>query len=141
MQEAVFLLTAFNFTNGSSRVISGYLSDYIGRKLTLSCSFAAAGVAYFLIEQTGSLLVWLVLFAAIGYAFGTMFAVSAPLVGECFGMKHFGAIIGMIFTAYGFVAGIIGPWLTGQLLDITQPKISTLSSKKMAIFNLFTNLE
>jgi OFA family oxalate/formate antiporter-like MFS transporter len=51
-------------------------------------------------------------------AFGTLFSVSAPLVGDCFGMDHFGSIIGLIFTAYGFVAGIIGPWFTGRLLDI-----------------------
>ena len=117
--EAVLLLTAFNMTNGGSRVISGYLSDHIGRKMTLSLSFGAAGVAYFLIDQTGSLTVWLFLFAAIGYAFGTMFSVSAPLVGDCFGMNHFAAIIGMLFTAYGFISGIIGPWLTGRLLVTT----------------------
>lgn len=117
--EAVLLLTAFNITNGTSRVISGYLSDHIGRKMTLSLTFATAGVAYFLIDQTGSLVVWLFLFAAVGYAFGTMFSVTAPLVGDCFGMDHFGAIIGMLFTAYGFVSGIIGPWFTGRLLDTT----------------------
>jgi OFA family oxalate/formate antiporter-like MFS transporter len=34
-------------------------------------------------------------------------------------MDHFGAIFGLVFTAYGFVSGIIGPWLCGHLLDIT----------------------
>lgn len=52
-------------------------------------------------------------------AFGSMFSVTAPLVGDCFGMDHFGSIIGLIFTAYGFVTSIIGPWFTGRLLDIT----------------------
>ena len=72
--------------------------------------------------------VWLALFAVIGYAFGTMFSVSAPLVGDCFGMDHFGAIIGLIFTAYGFVAGIIGPWFTGRLLDITAGNFTVIFS-------------
>lgn len=126
--EAVLLLTAFNMTNGTSRLISGYLSDYIGRKRTLTLSFGMAGAAYFCITQTGSLTVWLALFAVIGYAFGTMFSVSAPLVGDCFGMDHFGAIIGLIFTAYGFVAGIIGPWFTGRLLDITAGNFTVIFS-------------
>jgi OFA family oxalate/formate antiporter-like MFS transporter len=126
--EAVLLLTAFNLTNGTSRVISGYLSDYIGRKRTLTLSFAMAGAAYFCITQTGSLTIWLALFAAIGYAFGTLFSVSAPLVGDCFGMDHFGSIIGLIFTAYGFVAGIIGPWFTGRLLDITGGNFTVIFS-------------
>ena len=36
-----------------------------------------------------------------------------------FGMEHFGSIIGVVFTAYGFISGIIGPWLSGHLLDVT----------------------
>jgi OFA family oxalate/formate antiporter-like MFS transporter len=126
--EAVLLLTAFNMTNGTSRLISGYLSDYIGRKRTLTLSFGMAGAAYFCITQAGSLTIWLALFAVIGYAFGTMFSVSAPLVGDCFGMDHFGSIIGLIFTAYGFVAGIIGPWFTGRLLDITGGNFTVIFS-------------
>jgi OFA family oxalate/formate antiporter-like MFS transporter len=126
--EAVLLLTAFNLTNGTSRVISGYLSDYIGRKMTLTLSFGMAGAAYFCITHTESLIIWLVLFAAIGYAFGSLFSVSAPLVGDCFGMDHFGSIIGLIFTAYGFVAGLIGPWFTGRLLDITGDNFTMIFS-------------
>ena len=46
-------------------------------------------------------------------------AVSAPLVSDCFGMDHFASIFGMVFTAFGFVSGILGPWLGGYLLDAT----------------------
>ncbi|HSO20255.1 MAG TPA: hypothetical protein VLT88_12395, partial [Desulfosarcina sp.] len=46
-------------------------------------------------------------------------AVSGPLAGDCFGMQNFGAIFGLIFTAYGFVAGPLGPWLSGLILDAT----------------------
>lgn len=119
-QEAVLLLTAFNVTNGASRLISGYVSDLIGRRVTLALSFFVAAAAYFIMDLMGSPVMWMVLCASIGYAFGTLFAVSAPLVGECFGMDHFGAIIGVVFTAYGFVAGVIGPWLSGYLLDVTE---------------------
>ncbi|MBO8182436.1 MAG: hypothetical protein H0Z28_06545 [Archaeoglobus sp.] len=55
----------------------------------------------------------------MGFAFGTMTAVSAPLTSDCFGLKHFGAIFGLVFTAYGFIAGIIGPSLSGYILDFT----------------------
>jgi MFS family permease len=60
-----------------------------------------------------------VLAAVVGYAFGTLFAVSAPLASDYFGLTHFGAIYGLIFTAYGFVAGPLGPWLSGLALDAT----------------------
>ena len=120
LAHAVVLLTAFNVTNGCGRLISGYYSDRIGRSLTMSMSFVVAGFAYLAMPHLAGLWMWTALAAIIGFAFGTLFAVSGPLAGDCFGMAHFGAIYGLTFTAYGFVAGPLGPWLSGHLLDITQ---------------------
>ena len=119
IQTAVLILTAFNLTNGSGRLISGFLSDIVGRNTTMALSFLAAGTAELLLPLTNSLAIWLFLAAAIGFAFGSLFAVSGPLAVDCFGIQHFGAIFGLIFTAYAFVAGPVGPWLSGLLLDYT----------------------
>jgi len=120
MESAVVILTAFNITNGGSRIIMGFLSDRVGRNLAMSLTFLAAGVAYFLLPYFNTLFVLAFLAAVIGFAFGTLFAVSAPLATDCFGLKHFGAIFGLVFTAYGFVSGILGPSLSGYLLDLTR---------------------
>jgi len=120
LAQAVVLLTAFNLTNGFGRLISGYLSDRMGRSHTMAISFVGAGLAYLVMPQLAGLWLWATLAAIIGFAFGTLFAVSAPLAGDCFGMAHFGSIFGLIFTAYGFVSGPLGPWLSGYILDITQ---------------------
>jgi len=119
IQTAVLVLAAFNLTNGVGRLISGFLSDRIGRNATMTLAFLAAGTAELMFPHTNSLVTWLVLSAAIGFAFGTLFAVSAPLTVDCFGIRHFGAIFGLVFTAYAFVAGPLGPWLSGLLLDRT----------------------
>lgn len=119
IQEAVLILTAFNLTNGMSRLISGHLSDIFGRNITITLTFLAAGCAYLLMPCLKGIILLAILAAVIGFAFGTLFAVSAPLAVDCFGMKHFGAIFGMVFTAYGFFAGALGPWLSGHLLDAT----------------------
>jgi OFA family oxalate/formate antiporter-like MFS transporter len=118
-RESVLLLMAFNITNGFGRYLSGHVSDRIGRNRTMAVVFLAAGCAYGLFSLVEGLLVWSVLAAFVGLAFGTLFAVSAPLASDCFGMKHFGAIFGLVFTAYGFVAGPFGPWLSGYILDVT----------------------
>jgi OFA family oxalate/formate antiporter-like MFS transporter len=120
VHDAVLILTAFNVTNGLSRLVSGFLSDFFGRNATMAVAFLAAGFAYLLLGHVEGLALWAVLATAVGFAFGTLFAVSAPLAGDCFGMKHFGAIFGLIFTAYGFVAGVVGPWFSGHVLDVTQ---------------------
>ena len=120
LAQAVVLLTAFNLTNGCGRLISGYFSDRIGRSRTMAVSFACAGIAYLVMPHLAGVWVWAALAAVIGFAFGTLFAVSGPLAGDCFGMAHFGAIFGLIFTAYGFLAGPLGPWLSGYILDSTR---------------------
>ena len=119
INQAVLILTAFNLANGLSRPASGYLSDIIGRNVTMGLAFLAGGCAYFLMPFIGGLAGWCVMAAVVGYGFGTLFAVSAPLASDCFGLAHFGAILGLVFTGYGFVAGPLGPWLSGLVLDTT----------------------
>ncbi len=120
IKDAVLILTAFNLTNGLGRLASGYLSDLFGRHVTMTLAFLGAGCAYLLLPVMEVLVSWAVLAAIVGFAFGTLFAVSAPLASDCFGMRHFGAIFGLVFTAYGFIAGALGPWLSGYLLDATE---------------------
>lgn len=115
--DAVLVLTSFNLTNGVSRIIAGFVSDILGRNITMSIAFILAGIAYFLLPFTNALGIICILAAVIGFAFGTLFACSGPLASDCFGLKHFGAIFGLLFTAYGFFSGIIGPSLGGYLID------------------------
>jgi OFA family oxalate/formate antiporter-like MFS transporter len=128
LAQAVILLTAFNLTNGFGRLISGFFSDRMGRSRTMAISFVGAGLAYLIMPHLAYLWLWAALAAVIGFAFGTLFAVSGPLAGDCFGMAHFGSIFGLIFTAYGFVSGPLGPWLTGHILDVTQGNYSLVFS-------------
>ena len=126
ISRAVMILAAFNLANGLSRPASGYLSDIIGRNLTMSLAFLAGGCAYFLMPLLQGLAGWCLLAVLIGYGFGTLFAVSAPLAGDCFGLAHFGAILGLVFTGYGFVACPLGPWLSGLVLDATNGNFSVV---------------
>jgi OFA family oxalate/formate antiporter-like MFS transporter len=97
----------------------GYYSDRAGRAITMSTVFLAAGCAYFLLPHTNELILASLSVAVIGFGFGTLFAVSGPLAADCFGLEHFGAIFGLILTGYGFVAGLLGPALSGYIIDVT----------------------
>lgn len=119
LSSAILILTAFNLTNGISRLISGILSDRFGRNPVMSLAFLAAAVAYFALPWAVGLGDCALLASVVGFSFGTLFSVSAPLVADCFGLQHFGAIFGLTFAAYGFVAGPLGPTLSGYLLDVT----------------------
>ncbi|MDD7384374.1 MAG: MFS transporter [Actinomycetaceae bacterium] len=116
---AVALLTAFNLTNGVSRIVAGALSDIIGRNMLAAITFVLAAVGYFVLPFVHNVVMLCVLCALVGFAFGTLFAVTAPLGTDLFGLKYFGLIFGYIFTAYGFVGGLVGPLLSSYVLGKT----------------------
>ena len=116
-ESAVVILVAFSVTNGLSRILTGYLSDHMNRTRTMGATFLVAGAAYFALPSTDSLWGIALLAALVGFGFGTLFSVSAPLAVDCFGIGHFGVVYGLIFTAYGFLSGVLGPLLGGVLVD------------------------
>ncbi len=118
LAKAVWILTAFNLTNGLGRLISGYLSDFLGRSRAICLAFTLSGTAYLLMTHLSGVGAWAVLAALVGFGFGTQFSVAAPLISDCFGLDHFADIFGLLFTGYGFLAGLAGPWLSGYLLDL-----------------------
>ncbi|SPF35513.1 Major facilitator superfamily MFS_1 [Syntrophobacter sp. SbD1] len=132
---AVVILASFNLTNGFSRIISGYLSDYIGRNITAAITFIAAAFAYYFLPHFSDLAAVSILAAVIGYAFGTLFTISVPLASDIFGLEHFGVIFGLIFTAYGFIGGILGPSVSGYVLDMSGGDFSIVF-RYMALFCL-----
>lgn len=112
----VVALTCFNLTNGISRIIAGSLSDILGRRPLGCVAFLVAAVGYAGLPFVHSLLSFCILAACVGFGFGTLFAISAPLATDLFGLKYFGMIFGLVFTAYGFCGGIFGPMVSSAIL-------------------------
>ncbi len=126
----VYILTAFNVLNGIGRLVCGRLSDRFPKQKILMIVYLMAAGAYFLMPFIQNLYLISFLACFIGLAFGGMFTVSAPLVTEVFGIENFGKVFGLVFTAYGFCAGFLGPWLSGLILDAT-------GSDFRVVFSLF----
>ncbi|MCP4022991.1 MAG: OFA family MFS transporter [Desulfobacteraceae bacterium] len=119
VNQYVYILVGFNLCNGVGRLLVGKLSDIYSKQAIMMITFVFAGIAFFLLPFLDNLSGICFLSGIIGLAFGTLFTVSAPLITEVYGPENFGRIFGLVFTAYGFVAGLIGPWLSGVILDIT----------------------
>ena len=112
------VLTAFNLTNGLGRIVAGTLSDIIGRNLTGFLVLLLGGIGYFLLPLFNSIVVAAILAAFVGFAFGTLFTITAPLVSDLFGLAHYSMIFSLVFTAYGFLSGVLGPAMTGKILGM-----------------------
>ncbi|SDU42287.1 MFS transporter [Desulfobacula phenolica] len=137
--QYVYILTCFNILNGIGRLVCGRLSDRYSKQKILMIVFLMASCAYCLMPWFSHLYLVSFLACFIGLAFGALFTVSAPLVTEVFGLENFGKVFGLVFTAYGFFAGFLGPWLSGIILDMTHSNFKIVFSL-FAVFYLISSV-
>lgn len=117
---SVVVITSFNLTNGIGRIVAGTISDIVGRNVTGCIAFALGCIGYIGLTFFNENIVLIAVFSAfVGFNFGTLFAISSPLASDLFGLEHYSGIFSLIFTAYGFVSGVIGPSLSGWIISAT----------------------
>ena len=106
--------------SASGRIFSGWLSDVVGRLMTLRIMIlgsAAAMPALFVWRE--QVILFYLLVAAVYWCFGTQLSVFASTSADFFGTRHLGMNYGLLFTAYG-VAGLLGPIIAGRVFDAFQ---------------------
>ncbi len=105
------------FGNVSGRVLSGWLSDIMGRLNSLRVVLAMSCVAMPALYWVGAHLTALyVLIYFVYFSYGAQASVIPTTVSDFWGARHAGANYGTLFTAWGF-AGILGPTIGGVLFD------------------------
>ncbi|MFC1995838.1 MFS transporter [Chloroflexota bacterium] len=99
-------------------LIAGKVSDNIGRKqATMICVLLMAGAMLLLIVSSD---LWMLyLFAIVfGFSYGGVAPPLSALMGDSFGTRHIGLIMGVVELGWG--AGCaVGPASAGYLFDIT----------------------
>lgn len=103
--------------NASGRILSGWLSDALGRLNTLRLMIGISAVAMpILYWVAGNVALLYVLVFAVYWCYGTQLSVNASTTSDFWGTKNAGVNYGLLFTSWG-VAGIIGPRIGGVLFD------------------------
>ncbi|MGI8991835.1 MAG: L-lactate MFS transporter [Bryobacteraceae bacterium] len=105
------------FGNASGRILSGWMSDRLGRINVLRTMIGICIVAMPALYAAGSNLP--LLYAAVFvvyWCYGTQLSVNGVAASDFWGTKNAGINYGILFTAWG-VAGIIGPRVGGVLYD------------------------
>lgn len=102
--------------NTVGRVVSGFLSDRIGRTQTMVLSLVLQALNMFLFARytTPGLLIFGSAFT--GLCYGTMFTLMPAATADFYGLRNLGVNYGLVFTAFG-VAGVFGPILGGKIRD------------------------
>ncbi len=105
------------FVSIFGKVMMGSLSDKVGRLRTLAICYLFQAVAMFWmagLRGTWMLYVFALLY---GVSYGGWVPQYPPLIGELYGLRHAGAFLGILYTAYG-AGGIIGPMMGGYVSDV-----------------------
>jgi OFA family oxalate/formate antiporter-like MFS transporter len=111
----IFILGAVASLLG--RILSGWMSDVLGRLYVLRLMVAASAIAMPLLFLAGTHLAVLYgAIVAVYFCYGTQFSVNASTCADFWGVRHIGLNYGIFITAWG-VAGIIGPRLGSVLYD------------------------
>jgi OFA family oxalate/formate antiporter-like MFS transporter len=117
------LVATLALGNGLGRVVTGILSDYIGRRQTLLGCFIFQAILIWLLSTINKdsflahPVIMCIISAFIGANFGANLALFPAAAKDYYGLKHFGANYGMLFTAYG-VGGFSLALAAGGLYDI-----------------------
>jgi OFA family oxalate/formate antiporter-like MFS transporter len=103
--------------NAGGRILSGWLSDSLGRLTTLRVMVLASAIAMpalFVWRQQAVL--FFVLAAVVYWCYGTQLSVFASTTADFYGTRNLGLNYGILFTAWG-AAGILGPSIGGRVFD------------------------
>src|SRR5271167_1705806 len=103
--------------NASGRILSGWMSDHLGRINVLRLMIGISMIAMPILYLVGSnvTLLYIVVFV-VYWCYGTQLSVNAATTADFFGTKNAGINYGMLFTAWG-VAGYFGAKIGGTMYD------------------------
>lgn len=100
-----FALSLNNLMNGLSRPLFGWISDLIGREMTLFLTFLAEGIGIFCLDKYGKDPIYFVILAGlVFFAWGNIFSIFPALTSDHFGKKYATTNYALLYTAKGCAA-------------------------------------
>ena len=119
--------------NGAGRIVWGSLSDHIGRMPAFAAMLGLQGVCLLLIPHAGNPALFFILAAIVYLCYGGGFGTMPATAGDFFGVRHAGAIYGLMLVGWS-LGGIIGPLVISALIGST--KNYTLAYTVIAVIAL-----
>ncbi len=137
MGALTYTVALNNLVNGFTRPFLGWISDNIGRELTLFFAFLLEGAGIFALMKFGhSPVAFVLLSAVVFFAWGEIFSIFPATTRDQFGQKYATTNYGMLYTAKG-TGSLIVP-LASVMTAMTGSWMLALSVA--AVFNLVAAL-
>lgn len=128
-----FALSLDRILNGVTRPFFGWVSDLIGREITMFVAFMLEGIGIFaLLMFAHSPVAFVLISGMVFFAWGEIYSLFPALCTDLFGRRHAAANYGMLYTAKG-TAALVVP-LASLLRDATGSWVSVFYLA--ALFNI-----
>jgi len=104
-----FALSLNRILNGVSRPFFGWMSDHLGREVTMMIAFVLEGIAILLLREFGQDPVAFVLLTGlVFFAYGQIYSLFPAICGDTYGRRFASANAGLLYVAKG-VASLLVP--------------------------------
>lgn len=104
--------------NASGRIISGVLSDKIGRTRTMLVVFGVQAVTLVLFSSVSGSIAFALGSMVIGFCYGSCLSVFPSITADFYGLRNLGMNYGIVFTSWGVGALVMAP-IAGAVKDAT----------------------
>lgn len=122
---AAAIVGVMGLFNGAGRIGWASLSDLTGRPAMFSIFFLLQIIAFLLLPSATNPLLFQILIFIIISCYGGGFATMPAFLGDLFGTRNLGVILGYMLTAWA-AAGLAGPVIAAKVRDLTGSYNSTL---------------
>jgi OFA family oxalate/formate antiporter-like MFS transporter len=103
-----FALSIDRLMNGVTRPLFGWISDFIGRELTMFVAFGLEGLAILALSRFGAdPVLFVVLTGLVFFAWGEIYSLFPATCGDAFGERYASANAGLLYTAKGTAALLV----------------------------------
>jgi OFA family oxalate/formate antiporter-like MFS transporter len=101
--------------NGGGRIIWAAVSDYMGRMPAFAAMLGLNGLCLLLLPHASNAALFFVLAAVVYLCYGGGFGTMPATAGDYFGVRHAGAIYGLMIIGWS-LGGVIGPVIASALI-------------------------
>ena len=112
---AAALVGILSLFNGGGRIFWAWVSGFTGRMTAFGLMLGLQGVCLLIIPHASNAALFFILAAIIYLCYGGGFGTMPATAGDFFGVKHAGAIYGLMIIGWS-LGGIIGPPIIAALI-------------------------
>ncbi|MFH0914528.1 MAG: MFS transporter, partial [Chloroflexota bacterium] len=121
--ESAALLSVIGATSALGGLAAGRMADRIGSKQTSVICCLMVAVAMLWLVPSRALWMLYVFAAVFGFFYGGLLPAGAALLGDLFGLRNYGLLLGVRNVAWA-VGAAIGPALAGYVFDVNRSYVA-----------------